>query len=76
MTAPPQAFEVWPENWPAVLLFIRCQTQWRTGINGLVGLDYQAVLSVGSLYQMADLPSVLEDLQVIEHTILSEGKQS
>ena len=57
-------------------LFLRCQTQWRTGISGLVGLDYGAVLSVGSLYEMADLPSILEDLQVIEHTILSEVKRS
>jgi hypothetical protein len=68
----PQDFEVWPENWPAVELFLRCQTQWRTSVNGRAGLDYGVVLSLGSLYQMADLPRVLEDLQVIEHTILLE----
>jgi len=66
---------VWPENWPAVELFLRCQTQWRISLNGRAGLDYGAVLSVGSLYQTADLPRVLEDLQVIEATILLEQKQ-
>jgi hypothetical protein len=33
-------FEVLPENWEAVQMFMRCQTQWRTGMAGLIGLDY------------------------------------
>jgi len=66
---------VWPENWLAVELFLRCQTQWRISLNGRAGLDYGVVLSLGSLYQVADLSRVLEDLQVIEETILLEQKQ-
>jgi len=66
-------FEVWAENWSAVDLFVRCQTQWRFMPDGRrCGLDYQAVLAMASLYQMADLPAVMERLQVIEHTILME----
>jgi len=53
-------FEVWPENWPALELFLDCSTQWRCvampeGTAGMVsaiwsrivrtGLDYTAVRS-------------------------------
>lgn len=69
----PDCFEVWAENWSAVDLFLRCQTQWRWIPDGRRGgLDYQAVLAMASLYQMADLPALMERLQVIEHTILTE----
>jgi hypothetical protein len=62
----PAEYLLWPEHWPAVELFIRCMTQWRTGANGVVGLDYGVVLQMASLYQIRDLPSVMEDLQVME----------
>lgn len=52
-------------------LFIRCETQWRMGINGPVGMDYPALIAVAKLYQMP-MPSVLEDVQVIESTVLAE----
>lgn len=69
----PQHYEVWPENWRAVDLFLRCQTQWRLSINGRAGLDYPAVLEVGRLYSVDDLPRTLEDLQVMELAILKAG---
>jgi len=28
--------EVWEENWPAVEMFLRVQTQWRTTMNGIL----------------------------------------
>jgi hypothetical protein len=40
-TAP--SVDVWPENWPALKLFTRIATQWRTGAAGPVGLDYTVV---------------------------------
>jgi len=64
---------VWPENWPAVELFLRCQTQWRISINGRAGLDYSALLAMGSLYQIDNLSQVVEDVQVIEAEILIQG---
>jgi len=69
----PEHFEVWPENWEAVRLFIRCQTQWRIGMNGRAGLDYGALLAMGSLYQVDNLSQVVEDVQVIEVEILIQG---
>lgn len=59
-------FEVWQENWEVVLLFMRCQTQWRTTMSGLLGLDYTAVAWVLKLYEIEDQRSMLEDLQVME----------
>ena len=59
-------FEVWPDNWLAVEMFLRCQTQWRTTSVGVCGLDYTAVLAVFRLYEVEDQPTVLEDLQVME----------
>ena len=61
---------MWPENWPALQLFIRCQTQWRHGFNGPTGLDYGAVVAMANLYQTSDLPRVMDDLQIMESEIL------
>ena len=62
----PEHFEVWEQNWPAVEIFLRCQTQWRTTMAGVCGLDYSAVKWLFRLYEVKDQPAVLEDLQVME----------
>lgn len=36
--------DLWPENWPAIDLFTKLHTQWRIGVNGPIGLDYNVVL--------------------------------
>ncbi len=35
--------ELWESNWPAIQLFTQIQTQWRVGMNGPTGLDYNVV---------------------------------
>jgi hypothetical protein len=62
--------EVWEENWPAVEMFLRVQTQWRTTMKGLLGLDYQAVAWLLRLYEVEDPRALLEDLQVMEAAAL------
>ena len=59
-------FEVWEENWPVLEMFLRCQTQWRTTMSGVLGLDYAAVAWVLKLYEVEDQRSMMEDLQVME----------
>ena len=59
-------FEVWPENEDIVLMFLRCQTQWRSGPSGLIGLDYGVVLDLCRLYQVEDSKTTLEGLQIME----------
>jgi hypothetical protein len=68
---PHEDFEVWPENWDAVQMFLRCQTQWRTaGMGGVLGLDYVAVSWLLRLYRVRDQRAVLEDLQTMEAAVL------
>ena len=57
---------MWEENWPAVEMFLRVQTQWRTTMNGLLGLDYGAVAWLFKMYAVEDPRALLEDLQVME----------
>ena len=65
---PPVAaeFEVHPDNWATVEMFLRLQTQWRSTINGVIGLDYSAVKWLFRLYEVQDQRSLLEDLQTME----------
>ena len=62
----PANFEVWPEHVAAVQMFLRCQTQWRTSPNGVIGLDYGVMLQLADLYNVEDRRQLLEDLQVME----------
>lgn len=66
----PDLFEIEPEAWPAVQAFLRVQTQWRTGPNGLIGLDYQALAWTFTLWSVQDPAAMLADIQVIESEVL------
>ena len=49
-----------------VEMFLRVQTQWRTTMNGVLGLDYGALAWVFMMYEVQDQRAFLEDLQVME----------
>lgn len=40
---PEPMVDVWPENWSAIQLYNQHSTQWRVGMNGPVGLDYNVI---------------------------------
>jgi hypothetical protein len=63
---PSENFEVWEENWPVVEMFMRVQTQWRTTMNGVLGLDYSALAWLFMMYEVQDQRALLEDLQIME----------
>jgi hypothetical protein len=66
-------YEVLPENWQTVMLFLACQTQWRTGgMGGVVGLDYNVVFKMMQVYKVEDERQQLEDLQIMEGAVLSK----
>lgn len=75
----PKIYGVWEENWPAVDLFLRCATQWRTGEPspvapaGVCGLDYSVVLALARLYlpPSAETQTVLEEVQIMERRALN-----
>lgn len=53
-------------------MFLRLETQWRTGPRGLLGLDYRAAEWLFSLYQVARPRELLEDLRIMELALLNE----
>jgi hypothetical protein len=68
----PDHFEVWEENWQVLTIFLQVQTQWRMGMNGLIGLDYGAVAWVLKLVAAENEHlTLLGDLQTIERAVLS-----
>jgi hypothetical protein len=47
-------------------MFLRVQTQWRTTMSGVLGLDYGALAWLFMMYEVQDQRELLEDLQVME----------
>lgn len=63
---------VWPDNWPAVMVFKHMMTQWIMGFSGPVGLRYEALPVV---LRLLDLPrkewsSLFPDVRLMESTAL------
>lgn len=66
---------VWPDNLPAVNVFVAMSTQWRTGMSGPTGLDYSALPVVRQAQDppipKADWPDTFDALRVLEGEALS-----
>lgn len=60
--------EVWPDNLAAVNLFITLGTQWRVGMAGAVGLDYNVLYRKMDRLNLsaAEYDALEEDVQVLE----------
>ncbi len=68
-------FEVWDENWEAVMMFLHMQTQWTVSMSGYIGLKYEVLVGSGGLfdlYNVEDRRDVFERIQVLEATALTE----
>lgn len=68
-------FEVYEDNWDAVMIFCNMQTQWSTSFGGFVGLRYEVLLMQGGmfdLYNITDRRKILEELQIMEAAALKE----
>ncbi|WP_320338560.1 DUF1799 domain-containing protein [Citrobacter sedlakii] len=65
-----QFIDVWPDVWPSFLVFQAVSTQWRTGMGGATGLDYNVLPWVMRLHNVSDEATALSDLQVMERTAL------
>lgn len=63
-------YEIIPDAYPAVSMFLRVQTQWRVGMGGVIGLDYGAVRWLFELEGVSNSAELLEDLQVIEAKVV------
>ncbi len=63
-------FYVLKQNWLYLEMFLRCQTQWRVGVSGIIGLDYTSVLEMIKLYGIQDSVVMIEKIQIIESAAL------
>lgn len=72
----PEHFEVEPDAWPVLMVFLDCQTQWRAGAGKLIGLDYGAVAWILRMRSVADEAAMLSDLQIIESEVLRIASES
>lgn len=66
--------EVWPENFEAFELFSTLQTQWRTGMSGPTGLDYNTLFTFMTLKKLSYERhcELLDDIRVMESAALTE----
>jgi hypothetical protein len=69
--------EVWPENTRAIDMFATMQTQWRFGINGREGLDYNVLFRLLDRLKLADdeYDALFADVRHMEAAVLSEPKK-
>lgn len=69
----PEEFEVYPENWDTVMLFLRLQTQWILGgMDGRpVGLNYVAVESVMRMCRVKNREQELDRIRFMEAAALA-----
>ena len=51
-------------------MFLRCQTQWRVGMSGIIGFDYTSVIEMIKLYNIDNHAAMLESLQIMEASVL------
>ncbi len=66
-------FIVWPENWPALALFLACRTQWHYAPMGQrIGLDYCQVEAAMNMQgkTWTERPTLFDELQLIEYGAL------
>lgn len=64
------ALDVWPDMQPAFQLFQAMATQWRTGMGGITGLDYNCLPWLMRVYAVEDEASVLNDIRIMETAAL------
>jgi len=67
-----EKYEVWPDNWPALCLFMNCNTQWNVGEAGAVGLKYEVLPFLMKCYgvKKKDRADMLTDIKTCERTAL------
>lgn len=62
------AVPVWPDNLAAINVLIAVSTQWRIGMSGATGIDYNVLPSVFKMMAIpdSDWPDTFECLRILE----------
>lgn len=75
-----ETIELWPDAWPGFLLFEAMSTQWRVGMGGATGLDYNTLPLVARYMEVEDehMPLAFNDIRTMEAEVLkkmAEGRE-
>ncbi|TBL40753.1 hypothetical protein EYZ01_05320 [Hafnia alvei] len=62
--------EIWPDTLTPFNVFVSMTTQWRTGMGGASGLDYNCLPWVMKLQGVEDEASALKDIRIMEAAAL------
>lgn len=64
---------LWTDNWLSFSVFIGMSTQWRTGVGGVTGLDYNALPTVMKLrgIKKNKHKQIFNDIQIMEAEALN-----
>ena len=67
-----KTLELWPENEESISLFSSVSTQWRTGMSGPTGLDYNVLFTRMERMHLDDQAHerLFQDIRVIESEAL------
>lgn len=63
------------ENRQALELFLACQSQWRAGFAGVVGLDYCGVEKAAAWLEIPMTRDVFRKIQVLERAVLLKQRK-
>jgi hypothetical protein len=71
-------FEVWPDNWQALDVFMSMGTQWRVGVSGATGLDYGVLRDVMALRRVpkAEQAELFDWLRLMEGEALGQMREA
>ena len=64
--------EIWEENWVPFLIFKDLVRQWRIGMGGPTGLDYNTLYSTMTLMNVIKPLDMLDDIRLMESAALTE----
>lgn len=69
---PAEEVLVWDINWNAFRLFYEMGTQWRVGMGGATGLDYNVIPVVGKMlgFKNKEINNMFPDIKVMENEAL------
>lgn len=70
----PEDVEVWPENWQTLEVFADLMSQWNVGMNGVIGLRYEALPLVFKLHSIKRKRQMelFDGLRVMERAAINE----
>jgi hypothetical protein len=70
--------QLWPENYLSFQVFQSIKTQWRIGMNGATGLDYNVLSEMWRRFKVLpkDRDYLFFDIQVMENAALSQMREN